>query len=685
MTTRRPPDDVAKATWLDAFLIRSLLGIVFVAPLLFIKGIFDFANLPQMAFIQVGGVFLLFLWLFKSALRRQCSLSASPFIFPLCCFILWSLVSLFYTVNKYEGLLPLMHWTVSGLVFFVVLNNVKKKDIPRLLTAIFLAGCCVALLGIIQHLVGFSWIPQVMAPAATFGNKNMAVHFIVLSLPLGVTFLLLSRNRLLIWLLSVFSSLMVLYLLYTGARAGWLAVIVEIFLFAGLLVRDCSLFDDGRYWRRTKGAAVVVSLLVVLLMVNLNPAGGITARVTGGYASIEARLAIWANTMEMIREHPLTGVGLGNHKIFYPLYQRKIIKDRQFSDSRQLQRVHNDYLQVFAELGLIGILILAWLGIVLLLVIRRLTASAAQPRAARCWTMGIAVAIGGLLVNAAFSFPFQRAVPPFVMLLLLGILGVLYGAGRKKNILTQHRVLLAGAAILVFVAWLGLIRFYYRGLQSDRHYLNVARLEKKHDWPGVIVEGKRAYNYNPARVKLLSYVGRAYLESGEYRAGIEALEKMTEAYPNHMNSLLNLGVAYAGMGENERARQTFEKVLRIAPDYAKGHNNLANLYLREKDLDKALEEFKVAAELDPDNSLVFFNIGTVEIQKKQYRQAAAAFERVVALAPGDAVARKNLGILYYQYLNRKEDGIYQFRKALRLNPMIKGAARIRNIVKRWKE
>jgi lipoprotein NlpI len=398
-----------------------------------------------------------------------------------------------------------------------------------------------------------------------------------------------------------------------------------------------------------------------------------------GDKNIALRLAIWRNTVEMIKDRPWIGWGLGNHKVFYPLYYRKAVKEAFFSETSQLSHVHNDFLQAFAELGLVGMAFLMWLGVVSGITVFRLT-SRRYPVHVRFWTMAIAVAIVGLFVNALFSFPFQRSIPPAVFMVFIGALGVFYAGEGRTCYEIKQRWLILCTILVVSVAWMWLIRFHALGIACDRHFMRMTQLEKAGNWSGVILEAKRAHHYNPARTKVLSYLGRAYVEIGKYEDGAKALEKVIAAYPNHMNALLNIGVAYGSMGAYDNALGVYERVLRIKPDYAKVHNNMGNIYMKQKKLDAAIQEFELAAELDSGNSIIHFNLGTAYMHMKQHEKAAQAFQNAVELNPQWALAHKRLGALYLNYLDRRAEGISHLKKALELDPRMKDAATVRKVI-----
>jgi len=685
---------------LDRLLTGCPILMVFFAPFVFKNGIYDFANLPQLAFIQIGAAVCLGLWFFRQTMADSRSILKVPFLWPVLLFILWSFLSLIWAYNRYEALIPAMHWTASAVMGFLVLVNFRSDRHRRhLLTAIVISGGLTAMLGIVQHLFQWSPVPQVAAPAAVFANKNMAMHFIVLCFPLSIGMFFTARQKPLIWLTALFSALMIVYAIYAQTRAAWVAISVEILVLAALMFRDVSFAGDTRTGSRQKTPAAVTGAVLLCILIHLGPGGfrwafsdlkSHTAAISNPtapadtapllYSSTAQRLDIWRNTLEMIKDHFLTGVGLGNHKVYYPLYHRRAVVEKTFGEAAQLRNVHNDFIQVAAELGVIGMAMLAWLAWIVMRMTWTLTSSN-RPRELRITVLSVTTALVGFSVNACFSFPLHRSIPPLVVLMLIGLLGSWYAGGTAPSHTNRRPLIWIIAGLMALTVGIGLVRHYHAALKCDHHYLNITRLEKQKNWDAVISEARRADRLNPQRVQILSYMGRALIEKGNNREGIDTLEKVVHAYPHHMNALLNLGVAYSNLNDFENARETFQKVLHIKPDYAKVHNNLGNLYIKQKMPDKAFEEFKTAARLDPTNSYIHFNVGVVAMQTKQFSEAAEAFEKTLELKPDWDQAHKYLGVMYYQFLKRPADGIVHLKKALKLNPKIKDAEKMRAIIK----
>lgn len=73
-------------------------------------------------------------------------------------------------------------------------------------------------------------------------------------------------------------------------------------------------------------------------------------------ASLESRMQIWQGALGMIRERPLTGVGIGNFDYGFYRYRPKGFNMRAVF-------AHNEYLHMAAEMGVLAPLIMLWLFI----------------------------------------------------------------------------------------------------------------------------------------------------------------------------------------------------------------------------------------------------------------------------------------------------------------------------------
>lgn len=136
---------------------------------------------------------------------------------------------------------------------------------------------------------------------------------------------------------SVFS------LYYNSTRGAWLAVAVTSFIACGLLIQKKGKFLIG----------VFLSCLVVFGACMLSPQ--LSERLVSisdmRMQSNSERLLLWRGTWHMIEDHPFVGVGRTR---FASEYQGHYILPE--AKEPHLAHAHNNFMHIFAECGLFGIL-----------------------------------------------------------------------------------------------------------------------------------------------------------------------------------------------------------------------------------------------------------------------------------------------------------------------------------------
>lgn len=690
----------------DSILFYFVLIFVFLCPFIYIKGLYNFVTLPQSAFVQVFSILLLILVLLNHAVSKKNIRVNKHFLnTAVLCFFVWTLISSFYAHNYYEAFDQWFHWAACILLFFLLQQIIDSEhQVLKLLGVLYAAGLFTAIIGICQYLFNIDFIPQSVKPSATFANKNMAAQFIVLTFPLAIALLCWSRQKTAIWLAAISAGIMIVFLVYTQTRAAWVAVFFELILIIIVLLKYFFKDKTRVFWNTDKTFASLTGIFLIVLFVNIGPNGfnwqfsSIFNRIISvlDYLPDEpsdlppitlssetkdegpVRLAIWKNTMEMIKEKPFAGYGLGNHKVYYPLFHSKIVKEKVFSETHQLSNVHNDFLQLLSETGVIGVIAALFIFLSFFKLIAKVFRT--KNNSVFFAGMGIAIPVAGILINSCFSFPFEMPIPPLILMIYFAMaLCLSQKTGAYVLKISDKR--LAILMIILIPLFYYSVRYYDSDIKSDRYYLQIKNLEKKQKWKSVTALANKAYALNPNKKKILSYSGRGYIESGEYQKGIDALQKVIKAYPYHMNALLNIGVAHSGLKQYDKAMVYYEKTLKIKSDFSKPHINIAGIYMSRKQYDKAVDYFKKAAVNEPDNPMVLYNMAISQVHLKEYDQAAIALKKAVEIKPDWANAQLNLAILYYQYLNRQKESIPYFKKTLELNPKVQNKDQIEKIIK----
>jgi hypothetical protein len=142
-----------------------------------------------------------------------------------------------------------------------------------------------------------------------------------------------------------------------------------------------------------------------------NPNGAISATSTGRFDSVsgEGRYQYWQAAVDSGKPHVLTGSGPGT-------YQLDWLPRAPFES--YVENAHSLYFETYAELGLVGLVLLLAFFVAALVVVVRLVLHSKY--ADRVLAAAIAAALSAFLVGAAVDWLWQMAVVPAAILILLG-------------------------------------------------------------------------------------------------------------------------------------------------------------------------------------------------------------------------------------------------------------------------
>ena len=558
-------------------LTGCLCCILFLAaPFVFLRGLSNFADLPQRVFIQTLSIFILLVWSLRKVVTSELRIQKNPLFFVVSLFVIWSITSLSWAHYRHEGFYSVVHWAACCAIFLAVTTLNHDKWIKRILYSIIAAVAGVVILGLCQQLFSSGWVPVIRSPAAVFANPNMASQYVVIILPLVVSIGFSRKGGWIKYAAWIIAILSLVFLFYTQCRAAWVAIVCAAAWTAMLLAG--KKFGSGLV---LKPFAAFFAVLIVLVMAGvLTGTADDLVKKAGG--SAKYRLIVWENSLEMVKEKPLTGFGAGGFKVFYPGYTYKATIDTAFSKEKQIRRAHNDFVQFAVELGIGGLLLFAALPLYGLFMAWHFIVQGNKP-ALNPVALGISAGLVSFMSTAFFSFPFQRSMPPLIVFTYLGIMTVLFsrflgGSNRLKVKFPRA----AGAIILftVLVAGGALTSFNLKNITCDRYFHKAMAREKRALNKQALSAGLKANKYNPNRMDVLTTVGRAYVTTGKFDHAIRVLEEVVSKQPYNLNALFILGVAHANAGEKEKALEAFRLALIIKPDFREAKKIIASLKAR---------------------------------------------------------------------------------------------------------
>jgi tetratricopeptide (TPR) repeat protein len=363
----------------------------------------------------------------------------------------------------------------------------------------------------------------------------------------------------------VAAGLAVLFL--THCRAGWLAVVCATLWSVGLLLKCRA------GWKRFAPAAVLVLCFGFCAGFFLSRQPVVKNSLDG---SAQYRLIVWQNSLELLKQRPLAGHGAGSFAAMYGAAVNAWQTDTAFGKDTQIRRAHNDFVQTAVELGVPGAVVLAvLLGGALLLALRLMNA---QRTALEQFILYAGSgALVAFLVTACFGFPFQRALTPLLAFACAGMISALHCREAHSFFVFSRRGLFAAAALVCAAAGIVALRLNLADIESDGYYKRAVAFEKRGNNTNARVFAQRAHDARPARMDVLTTLGRACITTGRLDEGIDALEAVTARQPYNLNALFILGAGYANAGRSAEALEAFRRVLDIKPDFIEAQRIVSRL------------------------------------------------------------------------------------------------------------
>ncbi|HUP66085.1 MAG TPA: O-antigen ligase family protein [Thermoanaerobaculia bacterium] len=303
-----------------------------------------------------------------------------PLYLPLALFVAASFLSALASFRPLYSLWDAREWFAFLTLPLALSLYARSPGVTRLATSAFIVLALMqSLVAMIQYfLLGHDALEQRIT-----GTTSHVMTFSGIVLPLSLIFVsfTISRPRRL-FAIGAAATMLALALSFTrGAWIGWFAGLAFLVLL-----------------RRPRITFLLIPLLLWALILSPLP---LFARLVSSFdfkqTSVLDRIRMIEAGREMIRDHPLLGVGPGNVKEVYPLYRRPD------APRFRIPHLHNNLVQLWAERGLLA------LGSYLALLTVFLRSAWLRRReggSARIWAEGGIAATIGLFVAGLFEFNF---------------------------------------------------------------------------------------------------------------------------------------------------------------------------------------------------------------------------------------------------------------------------------------
>jgi len=672
--------------------LSGLALLVLGVPLAYCEGVYEYALLPKRLLLQVCVAISVLGWFIRSISAQRSGIVSSTLTRLAVCFLAVQLASVPLSTNRFDAVAELSYGVGLFALFVVAANVLQLGNLRYLLWVNTVAGLAVSTIGILQyHGIAFLDLPTNGHPGATFGYRNFAAMYLICALPLSCLLFLLTRPPTLAVVPLLSTTAMAVFLAYTRTRGAWVGIALALLLTSALAAivpqyRSCAQTALRACFSGKKRAMLGGGFLIALVLAPM-PARFVdtglqrfdekksglvsTAMSIAAVESDRGRLAMWRNTLDLIVDNPLLGVGPGGWKYEYPPYDRGAM----IRPNSSPKRPHNDYLWVASEHGVLGLglyvtLLAAGLSGLLSMARRR------EPEAFLTATL-LAISLGATLGHSVFSFPREQPQGAMFLPVILGFVAGQSNGSRRPCWFPAK----AAVAALLLLLLCSTSYIAHRQLAFDRHYLRALIAEDRSDWVNVLAEVGQALHSGVLRSHLLVVRGRAEERQGRYAdAENTYLQALTYA-PHAWHAHNGLGIACKRQGRLHEAIGHYHQALLLFPTSATVRNNLGaahkalgDIGRRSGDGARAESEYGLAAEhyrsvlkAEPNNAGAHNNLGNLHKVRGRVDSAIAAYGRALRIDPGQAQAHYNLADLL-RTQGRWEESIAHYREAGRLMP-----------------
>lgn len=262
-----------------------------------------------------------------------------------------------------------LNYLTSFLFFFILLNTIKSKDfIKKILIVLSVATLISLSFSMLQkfYSIGLGNTPvwvKLDRINSTFKDPNSFGIYLCALIPLLLGMAISFRKH-----FKIFFLFLIIFALFIfpsiGSRSGFLGLGVSIVIFFLL-----SLISYRASLKKKIVYMISFFLIVVLLFFsfsffsvqsNLYKRIGWSMDVLANKESLNKlftrKLDFWAVASNMIKDYPLTGVGIGAFIVELPNYSKRMGLPFRYTDSAE-----NYFFQIGSELGLIGLLLVLWI------------------------------------------------------------------------------------------------------------------------------------------------------------------------------------------------------------------------------------------------------------------------------------------------------------------------------------
>jgi len=628
-----------------------ILILVIGTPLLYARFIHNpwFISTMKITFIQVLVIIGTGLYLLTEGRYK---LVKSGLNYPIIAYIIACSISLFSSVDIYISVYSLFSIVLLAGLYSLASNVIKDgKQIRRIMVSLIFVSGLISIYGIGQYfgidllnlkVVGSGYI------SGPFENRNVLASFLVFTMPVSAGLLFEKISKKLKIIVGLVAIITLIALIYTRTRGAWVGFMGAMAFFAGaklMAERGMKKIFKSLFGKKS---LIIISLMVICLGLLIRYDYRKRGSFTKKFLSIadlkdpatRHRFVMWRTGIDIIKEHPLSGTGIGTFEKIHTKYQSKYLRTRKYGRFEGLSKfIHNDYLEITANTGILGLGTFLWLIVTLywtgLKRLKQINRSTYSPNL----LIIIMSSLTAVLIHSFFHYSFYLPTTSMLFWLWLGLLNT--GSSKLEKTKENIRPSIIRQSAIVVITVL-LLLWGTKPFMASLYFDRATYYSMSGDYDKAIAMYKKSIKLNPVDEKARNNLGNVYRNIGLYGEAMEKYDEALKINPYLVEAYNNLGILYVNKGLYEEAIREYMLALEINPNLAGVHNNLGNIYRKKGLYDKALKEYQEAVNLDRRLVEAYNNLGVTLAEMGELREAVRQFKKALRINPNYEQARLNL-------------------------------------------
>ena len=574
-----------------------LFGLIFLTPVIFSTRLLEMDNLQKLAFFILA--IPVFIYLSKNKDDQEIiSVNRTLLIFLL--LFPFTLLTSFINDSSEMLLLQLTYLLPSVFVItftLFALNMIGEDKFFKIISfSVVIVSTLFSFIGLLQVLnVELIPLPQIIIPGSTIGHRGFAAEFLLPSIPF--LFVLKKYVNKDYYPLLFFAGIINLsFLFFTRSRSALgLSVLILVAIIG-------YVYFNKRTQNKIKSVLPIIGVYLIAFILSLIPpikgeradfSSNVTSVVDSENRSNKLRMNFWNASFQMIKEYPITGIGLQKWSGTYPKYYGNEFVDSQIYFIHSVHS-HNDFLELFAENGFAAPLVYV---IIILLILFNLYKKSKSSENYLFVLLSALSTVGFSFV----AFPMSKFSSYFFLAFAAGLA---LNASKEKisviNLNSNHIKIVLSVLLTV-----GIFTSYIR-LSSELSYIKALEYKLGGDYDNMVKEIKNVnsvlYPYDVSRQPVEYYTSMGYYRLGNLDEALVHSLKSEKLSPNNPLVLHNTAAIYQSSKNYKNAITYYKRMQKLFPNYIDPQINLLIIYSETLETEKRkllLDELMKKDSLNP--------------------------------------------------------------------------------------